>query len=175
MFEKVYIKRITTAPASITTVDSALLSGNNINNNKIKEIRKINKERHDRIVGAGQKRIFTLADISLLRLEERWSAMESAERAFASEIWKEQAVLCVSLGRLIVKHSNVFRMSKGLSEVKWCFALAKIGYGHSKDMGLKKVSFSHVGFSQRMAAFPFSSQSAAENLAMHSCLDNEDM
>jgi uncharacterized protein YkwD len=81
--------------------------------------------------------------------------------------------------REMVKLTNLFRLKQypdpylnslntspqPLSEVHWDTRLGDIAYPHSKDMGLGKVPFSHVGFDERCMKYPAPYQTAAENLA----------
>lgn len=70
------------------------------------------------------------------------------------------------IGKEALKLSNEFRKKHRKRELMWHEDLARIGFGHSKDMGEKKVIFDHVGVKERFAAYPFKASSAAENLAM---------
>lgn len=60
------------------------------------------------------------------------------------------------------EYTNQFRMQRGLAPVTWHQAVADAAYGHSVNMGLKKVPFGHTGFKERAKLFPY--RCVAENV-----------
>jgi len=73
-----------------------------------------------------------------------------------------------ALGKECVRLTNVFRAQHALPPLEWHGTLAAVGFGHSRDMGLGKAPFDHVGFAGRVRRYPFRARAAAENLAMMS-------
>jgi uncharacterized protein YkwD len=69
------------------------------------------------------------------------------------------------IGRESLRLTNEFRAKNNLPPLKWSQALCKIGREHSKNMAEGIVPFGHAGFDKRVAAYPFASTSAAENVA----------
>ena len=70
------------------------------------------------------------------------------------------------IGKEALKLTNIFRKKHGLNELVWCGEIWKISIGHSKNMALGKVPFSHQGFNKRINSLPYSYQQANENVFM---------
>lgn len=69
------------------------------------------------------------------------------------------------LGRRCFELTNDFRQSKGLNKLAWNDDIFYVSLTHSEDMSLAKVGFGHTGFAERLKMFPFSYQTASENVA----------
>jgi len=72
-----------------------------------------------------------------------------------------------TIGREALRLTNLFRAKNKLPVLQWSSALTKIAEGHSRDMGDKKVPFSHNGFDKRSDMVPFPKRTFAENLAFN--------
>lgn len=69
------------------------------------------------------------------------------------------------LGRRCFELTNDFRQTHGLNKLTWNEDIFYVSLTHSEDMSLSKVSFGHTGFADRLKMFPFSYQTASENVA----------
>jgi uncharacterized protein YkwD len=70
------------------------------------------------------------------------------------------------IGKKCLELTNEFRLKNNLPKLVWDDSIWAISYTHSENMGKKKVPFSHNGFDQRIAKFPFVYYSAGENVFM---------
>lgn len=70
------------------------------------------------------------------------------------------------IGKKCLELTNIFRAKNNLPPLKWDDSIWRISYGHSKNMGDKKVPFGHKGFNQRIRQFPFHFTLACENVFM---------
>jgi len=70
------------------------------------------------------------------------------------------------IGKKCLELTNIFRAKNKLPPLKWDDSIWRISYGHSKNMGDKKVPFGHKGFNERIRKFPFHYTLACENVFM---------
>jgi uncharacterized protein YkwD len=70
------------------------------------------------------------------------------------------------IGKKCLELTNIFRAKHKLPPLKWDDSIWRISYGHSKNMGDKKVPFGHKGFNERIRRFPFYYTLACENVFM---------
>jgi len=143
--------------------------------------------------GAPARRIWTLADLTAKQAAD---AEESSR--FMADIptsgdpstggvhtIENTFMTPEAIGREALRLTNAFRSQQRLPPLQWNQAMAKIGAGHSKNMGDGKVakaplavsaycsycviqvSFGHDGFHGRCERFPFTYHTAAENVAMN--------
>ena len=70
------------------------------------------------------------------------------------------------IGKKCLELTNIFRAKHKLPPLKWDDSIWRISYGHSKNMGDKKVPFGHKGFNERIRKFPFHYTLACENVFM---------
>jgi uncharacterized protein YkwD len=70
------------------------------------------------------------------------------------------------IGKKCLELTNAFRARNGLRPVAWEDSVWKISYGHSQNMGNKKVKFGHDGFNDRIRKLPFYYSMACENVFM---------
>jgi len=133
-------------------------------------IKQIRETKHNkwRNTNAGRKRVFTVTDLEKLRQEDNDTTAKFGSGTMAGSSFAELTVI----GKQALKFTNDFRQQNGLPTLSWHQTLAEIGYVHSKNMGDGKAKFSHDGFHDRVAKYPFPSRSAAENLAMNHGLEN---
>jgi uncharacterized protein YkwD len=68
------------------------------------------------------------------------------------------------IGMRCLELTNEFRKRNNLSPLKWDDEIWTICYGHSKNMGEKKVPFSHQGFNNRINSLKFRFIAAFENV-----------
>jgi len=134
------------------------------------EIHKIRSQIHNkwRNTNLGRKRVFTVADIEALRAEDKESGAKFGTGAMSGSSFAD----LTAIGKEALRLTNEFRAQNKLPVLSWHQTLAEIGYVHSQNMGDGKAKFSHDGFHDRVAKYPFPSRSAAENLAMNHGLEN---
>jgi uncharacterized protein YkwD len=70
------------------------------------------------------------------------------------------------IGKKCLQLTNEFRSRNNLYSLQWDDHIWKISYGHSENMGLKKVRFGHDGFNQRIKKLPYYYSLACENVFM---------
>ena len=70
------------------------------------------------------------------------------------------------IGKKCLQLTNNFRAKNKLPPLIWDDSIWRIAYTHSKNMGDKKVPFSHDGFYERVNLFPFYFSLACENVFM---------
>ncbi|KAK2959305.1 putative Alkaline phosphatase [Blattamonas nauphoetae] len=70
------------------------------------------------------------------------------------------------IGREILKLTNDYRATKGLSALQWNQPIHDVSLLHSHEMATKRKGFDHRGFSNRVDSLPFKARSSAENLFM---------
>jgi len=68
------------------------------------------------------------------------------------------------IGMRCLELTNEFRKRNNLTPLKWDDEIWTICYGHSKNMGEKKVPFSHQGFNNRINSLKFRLIAAYENV-----------
>jgi len=83
-----------------------------------------------------------------------------------SEINNKDYLVNDYIGKECLYWTNEYRKEKGLTVLKWEDSIWKTAIIHSENMALKKVSFSHDGFQERVNRLPFVHLSARENLYM---------
>jgi len=155
-------------------IEGKITQGRIGNLNHLKRIREsikqIRETKHNkwRNTNAGRKRVFTVSDLEKLRQEDNDTTAKFGSGTMAGSSFAE----LTAIGKQALKFTNDFRQQNGLPALSWHQTLAEIGYVHSKNMGDGKAKFSHDGFHDRVAKYPFPSRSAAENLAMNHGLEN---
>ena len=70
------------------------------------------------------------------------------------------------IGKKCLQLTNNFRAKNNLPPLIWDDDIWRIALTHSKNMGEKKVPFSHEGFNERINLFPFYFTEACENVFM---------
>ena len=70
------------------------------------------------------------------------------------------------IGKKCLQLTNNFRAKNNLPPLIWDDDIWRIALTHSKNMGEKKVPFSHEGFNERINLFPFYFTMACENVFM---------
>eukprot|EP00818_Percolomonas_sp_WS_P001398 CAMPEP_0117446378 /NCGR_PEP_ID=MMETSP0759-20121206/6308_1 /TAXON_ID=63605 /ORGANISM="Percolomonas cosmopolitus, Strain WS" /LENGTH=308 /DNA_ID=CAMNT_0005238639 /DNA_START=66 /DNA_END=992 /DNA_ORIENTATION=+ len=103
--------------------------------------------------------LFTLNNITQMQQEDRSSEFSWRAKKNNNE-----------LGKLILKHTNDYRIRRGLRALTWDNELAAIGWEHSHNMAFNGHPFSHYGFAERHKKSRF--RGMAENLAMNNMSDN---
>ena len=68
------------------------------------------------------------------------------------------------IGKKCLQLTNNFRAKNKLPPLIWDDDIWRIALTHSKNMGEKKVPFSHEGFDERINLFPFYFSMACENV-----------
>ena len=68
------------------------------------------------------------------------------------------------IGKKCLQLTNNFRAKNKLPPLQWDDDIWRIALTHSKNMGEKKVPFSHEGFEERIKLFPFYFSMACENV-----------
>ena len=70
------------------------------------------------------------------------------------------------IGKFALKLTNDFRAKNKLLPLAWDGEVWQAAYGHSKNMGERKVKFGHDGFNERISHFHFFYSMACENVFM---------
>jgi len=70
------------------------------------------------------------------------------------------------IGKKCLQLTNEFRARNNQYHLQWDDHIWKISYGHSENMGLKKVKFGHDGFNERIKKLPYYYSLACENVFM---------
>ncbi|CAD7936803.1 unnamed protein product [Amoebophrya sp. A25] len=123
---------------------------------------------------------FTLEDVEKLRwreairdtplyAEQWWNAQPQAKGY--TEVQRRNCDPAY-LGRRALDFTNRFRGQHGLPPLVWNESMTTIAREHAIQMAKGEMPFSHDGFNQRMARFPFHSYSSAENLAYNQGLSD---
>lgn len=131
------------------------------------EISKMRAEKHSewRNDRSTRQRVFTMSDIERMRKNELDAHAKFGTGMLSDDAYNE-------IGKAALKYTNEFRVSEGLDgDVCWHQGLAEIGWGHSRDMGDGKQSFSHDGFDDRVRRYPMPHRGAGENLYMAQGID----
>ena len=68
------------------------------------------------------------------------------------------------IGKKCLQLTNNFRAKNNLPPLIWDDDIWRIAMTHSKNMGEKKIPFSHEGFNERINLFPFYFTQACENV-----------
>jgi uncharacterized protein YkwD len=110
--------------------------------------------------------VFTLAELGSAAA----AAVDASARLKKSDAKRN---LDADIGRAALRFTNEFRASQGLPPLQWHQALSDVGFSHCQDMAHGRVPFSHQGFAERVARFPFPHRFAAENLAMNRGVPHE--
>mmetsp|Transcript_2073 Transcript_2073/g.4752 ORF Transcript_2073/g.4752 Transcript_2073/m.4752 type:complete len:557 (-) Transcript_2073:252-1922(-) len=144
-------------PATGTVRKGNVTDFNKVRNmqSQIEQIR-ASKNRKWRNTRAGRKRVYTVSDLQDMAKQRQKAVSNFGNKHELDKIGKEA-----------LKFTNEFRAKHGKPPLSWHQALCDIGRVHSKDMGDGKVPFSHTGFKERVAQYPFHHYAAAENLAMN--------
>lgn len=105
-------------------------------------------------------RIITLKDInSQSRPTNSFSSTSSSSSYKANSSAKDDFI-----GKRCLELTNEFRKRNNLPALKWDDEIWRICFTHSKNMGEKKVPFSHQGFKERINSLNFSFRGAYENV-----------
>ena len=86
------------------------------------------------------------------------SAYKDLEKVDKNKICRDE------IGKKCLQLTNNFRTKNKLPPLIWDDDIWRIAYTHSKNMGDKKVPFSHEGFEERIRQFPFYFSLACENV-----------
>jgi len=121
----------------------------------------------------GGRRHFDLKDIEAMRVEDAIAGCPQ----YAEEYYRQQASVGTYLdlvtrsydpqylGRRAIDDTNIFRGQQHMPPLRWSQALHDIAAEHARQMARGEMPFSHAGFSDRVARYPFPHLSAAENIA----------
>ena len=109
-------------------------------------------------------RIITLNDLkesdSFLNIKSTDNSYNSTSTTAAGNYSARNDVI----GKKCLELTNEFRKRNNMSLLKWDDEIWTISLGHSKNMGEKKVPFSHEGFNNRINSLKFSFMAAFENV-----------
>eukprot|EP01112_Ceratiomyxa_fruticulosa_P011592 TRINITY_DN3156_c0_g3_i2.p1 TRINITY_DN3156_c0_g3~~TRINITY_DN3156_c0_g3_i2.p1 ORF type:complete len:395 (-),score=77.37 TRINITY_DN3156_c0_g3_i2:140-1324(-) len=167
----IHEKRLSSRSEGGNVVDDRKVTSSSVPSyyDQIKSIREKHRSQW-KSTSLGKKRVWSLRDLEEYEQHNKFgsdSSSQSKKHNSGVHTFQNTIYDPVRIGKEALEYTNDFRKEQKLPPLKWHAGLYPIACKHSKDMAEGVVPFGHQGFDKRVASYPFSHRSAAENVAMN--------